>query len=179
MSRHNAAAKKPSRAQTLAAVYDDQPTKPLPTVTLFDLIAETRRLDAARAEGEQDPDRTLTIDPGQRERLLADAIASNVDLDLEAPPVTKRCGDEDATLIQAPSPLRCVTTSFDLLSVSPPASSPASGMRVRVTPEEASEARSTSATPSWLRNVSSETWMVLAIWAMAFSLIGLLLVIAT
>lgn len=172
MSRRTAAAHKQSHARSLAAVYDDQPTKPLPTVTLFDLIAETRRLEAATAQ-EADADRTLTIDAAQRERLVAAALAS--DLDLEPPPVTVRHpADDDAPTLHAPSLLHALPSIE--LAPTPPVDAPAaSGIRPRITLEQSREARSNG----WLPNGSTETWIVAGIWAMAISLIAVLMVIAS
>ena len=173
MSRRNAAAKKLSHAQALAAVYDEQPTKPLPTVTLFDLIAETRRMDAASDSHDGDADRTLTIDAEQNKRLVAKVLAGDVDLDLAPPPVAHP-SDDDAPTLYDRSPLRALP-SIELAPSPPPVDEKASGVRARVTPEQVREARR----GTWLPSNTAENWIVAGIWAMALSLIVVLMILAT
>lgn len=208
MSRSTATAT--DQSQTLDLESNEQTTRPLPTVTPFDLIAEARRLDALAAQRDEDADSTLMLGVEENRRLLASAFA------LGESRVGSRPAHDDEPTLAAPAPHLFLVQSLDL-EVEPPPETlrmaipipaaavppgvvlpaavptpaavppPASGMRPRLTSERvrsgrqahASEApRRTARKASWLPRGSAETWVVVGIWAMALSLIAILLFMA-
>jgi hypothetical protein len=173
---------------------DEQTTRPLPTVTPFDLEAEVRRLDALACAADE-ADNTLMIDPEENKRLLASAFALGGARDSRHPQ-----GDEPTMIALRAPQLFLVPPVAEIVEEPPETTriliavpraavpSPPSGPRPRVTPDgaritrdlQAYEAARAAPRPApraastWLPRGASETWVVVAIWATALSLVALL-----
>lgn len=188
MSRSTSLATDRSPSQNLDTGSNDLATRPLPRLTPFDLEAEARRLDAL-ACALDDSDSTLMIGADENKRLLASAFA------LEARGSRPAHDDEPTVAARAPHlflvpsvevEVEPAPATLRMLVAIPPAAvpPPPSGMRPRITSEVARAARDVhaSAAPraaaatasTWLPRTTSETWVVVAIWSMALSLIALL-----
>lgn len=105
MSRSSAIATEP--AQNQDNVSHEAPTRPLPKLTTFDLIAEARRLDAAARANRADEDCTVTIGAEENKRLLASVLAMGEAASPSPVGGPQRNPDDEATL-DAPTPLTAV-----------------------------------------------------------------------
>jgi hypothetical protein len=189
------------RTQPFDLESNEQTTKRLPTVTLFDLLAEARRIDAAvRAF---DDERTVSMAPEENQRLIATALAAEERAPAASPPER----DDEPTL-DGPAPVVGFELALDFVprqvgpAPEPPqrptARPPAlrslvltrpmpmaaaavvapSGVHPRITPERASEA-TTARRRSWLPEATTEVYVVAGIWATALSLIVFLLLLVS
>jgi hypothetical protein len=173
---------------------NEQTTRPFPKFNPFDLEAEARRLDSL-ACAHDDSDSTLMIGAEENQRLLASAFA------LGEAAVSRPAHDDEPTralrapqlflvpavereVEPAPETMRMLI-AVPLAAVLPPPS----GERPRATseftrtarymhayevPREAPRAASRAAS-TWLPRGAGQTWVVVAIWAMALSLLALLM----
>jgi len=152
------------RTATLDFVSNEQPTGRLPTVTL---IAEARRMDSL-AEASDD-ERTVNIDPEENRRLLASAVA------LDEPPQLHAEADDAPTVI---APFPATPRQLSVERSAPPAAASCSGLHARVRPT-LERAHRVDRSHAWLPKGSTETWLVVGIWATALSLMALLMLIVT
>ncbi len=177
--------------QNLDSGSNELATRPLARLTPFDLEAEARRLDAL-ACALDDAESTLMIGAEENKRLLATAFAlgearASRPTDDDEPTVATRAPhlflvpDMQLELEIEPAP-----ATVRMLAAIPPAAvpPPPSGERSRVTFEVAREERvehafaapraDSVAAVTWLPRSTRDTWVVIAIWAMALSLTALL-----
>jgi hypothetical protein len=151
-----------SSSPTRAFESKEQPTSPLPTVTLFDLLTETRRLDAAAQA--PDSERTLVVAPEENERLLASVLAHS--------------DDEPTLMAPAPAPPLSLSLFPAPRQRVAERATPISGICERIRPDVGRAARD-DRSAAWLPKGTRETCLVAGIWVMALSLLALLTLLAT
>ena len=176
------------QSQSLDFVSNEQATRPLPRVTPFDLEAEARRLDAL-ACALDDADSTLMIGAEENRRLLANAFA------LDAARGARAAHDDEPT-VTAHAPHLFLVPSAELevepapatvrmlVAIPPAALPPPSSVHPRIASEivhgerqvHAHHAPRATAPPAtaWQPRGTGETRVVVAIWAMALTLLALL-----
>jgi hypothetical protein len=145
-------------SRTLEYEPNDPPTRP--GVKLFDLRAETSRMDVAAAAF--DSERTVSLRPEENARLLASAATPT---------------DDDLTLV-APAPTAPLALTLDRPARSPAPRRAVVTVGVRATPERAHLVRDDRGA-AWMPRGATETWIVAGIWVMALSLLALLALLAT
>ena len=179
------------QSERLEPVSNEQVTRPLPRLTPFDLEAEARRLDAL-ACALDDSDSTLMIGADENRRLLATSFAL-------AEASAARPAHDDEPTVAARAPHLFLVPSLPLevevepapetlrMQVSLPAAAlpPPSGERPRIPPaldtREIHAPRAPRTAPpaeaKRLPQGTTQTWTVVAIWALALSLFVLLMLL--